>query len=332
MPTLPIPLISSLILGFLLVRIWFLGGRHGPLVLLLAVCAVQGLIISLAQHYRVPGFQFVQPVTATFVPAMAWIAFQTTAVRGFQASDGMHLLGPLLALVSLATFPPVLDLLIPALFLGYGSVVLWIALKGADETPRLSLDAGDMPVQIWRIIGAALIASAFSDVLIIAVQVLGAPHLQPWIISIYTSVMLLVIGGLSLSSNLNTTTSEKDAGPEVLVSDQDTQIVAKLDELMNVQSLYLNPELTLSQLSRKMMIPTKQLSGAINRVTGHNVSRYINARRIKAAQAALVEGQNVTNAMLSAGFNTKSNFNREFLRIAGKSPSAWLADQGTTKG
>jgi AraC-like DNA-binding protein len=31
--------------------------------------------------------------------------------------------------------------------------------------------------------------------------------------------------------------------------------------------------------------------------------------------------------MLESGFNTKSNFNREFLRVVGKSPSEWLAGQ-----
>jgi AraC-like DNA-binding protein len=29
--------------------------------------------------------------------------------------------------------------------------------------------------------------------------------------------------------------------------------------------------------------------------------------------------------MLNSGFNTKSNFNREFLRVMGASPSEWLA-------
>jgi AraC-like DNA-binding protein len=32
--------------------------------------------------------------------------------------------------------------------------------------------------------------------------------------------------------------------------------------------------------------------------------------------------------MLSAGFNTKSNFNREFLRVAGVPPSEWLRENG----
>ncbi|WP_084649601.1 helix-turn-helix domain-containing protein [Planktotalea frisia] len=58
----------------------------------------------------------------------------------------------------------------------------------------------------------------------------------------------------------------------------------------------------------------------MNRATGENVSRYINARRIVAACRALDQGESVIEAMLSAGFNTKSNFNREFLRITGKTP------------
>jgi len=71
-------------------------------------------------------------------------------------------------------------------------------------------------------------------------------------------------------------------------------------------------------------VPVKQLSEAINKVTGKNVSRYINAARINEAKAVLSSGENVTRAMLSSGFNTKSNFNREFLRVAGVAPCEWL--------
>lgn len=39
---------------------------------------------------------------------------------------------------------------------------------------------------------------------------------------------------------------------------------------------------------------------------------------------APLAAESVTNAMLSSGFITKPNFNREFLRITGESPSAWL--------
>ncbi|AKS47005.1 transcriptional regulator, AraC family [Octadecabacter temperatus] len=327
MPSLPIPLISSLVLGFLLLRMWLVDRRHGPLVLLLALCAVQGVIISMAQHYRVPGTLVLQPIIATFVPAMAWVAFQTTAVRNFQRSDLVHMAGPLLAVGALVTQPYLLDTLIPALFVGYGIAILWRSLKGADALPRLRLDAGDLPGRIWTIIGVALIGSAFTDVLIVAVQILGAAHLQPWIISIYSSAMLLVIGALSLSGALENAPSEEDETPEQEITELDTQIVARLDKLMAGEQLYLNPDLTLSRLSRRLIIPVKQLSTAINKVTGENVSRYINAARIKAAQDALVAGESVTNAMLASGFNTKSNFNREFLRVVGVAPSDWRSGQ-----
>lgn len=330
MPSLPIPLISSLVLAFLLARMWLLGRWNGPLAALLALCAVQGLIISLAQHYRVPGAQVLQPIMATFIPPMAWVAFQTTAVRQFQRGDVVHLIGPLVAIVSLLTQPVLLDTLIPGLFLIYGAAILWQSLQGADALPRMRLEAGDLPGRIWQVIGGALVASAFSDVLIVAAQMLDLGYLQPWIISLYSSVMLLIIGALALSGDLVNDAAEPDAAPEPSISPVDTHIVERLDALMASDRLYLNPDLTLSQLSRRLLVPVKHLSAAINKVTGENVSRYINAARIKSAQEALAAGDSVTNAMLSSGFNTKSNFNREFLRVVGASPTDWAETQQRT--
>ncbi|MXQ07852.1 helix-turn-helix domain-containing protein [Alphaproteobacteria bacterium GH1-50] len=87
---------------------------------------------------------------------------------------------------------------------------------------------------------------------------------------------------------------------------------------------YLDPNLALERLARQVRVPAKALSVTINRATGENVSRYVKAARIAHAQALLLAGETVTEAMLSAGFNTKSNFNREFLRVTGASPSDWL--------
>jgi AraC-like DNA-binding protein len=87
---------------------------------------------------------------------------------------------------------------------------------------------------------------------------------------------------------------------------------------------YLDPNLTLAHLARKLRVPAKALSATINRATGENVSRFVNAERIRHAQSLLLRGEAVTEAMLASGFNTKSNFNREFLRVTGKNPSDWL--------
>ncbi|UWR25864.1 helix-turn-helix domain-containing protein [Sulfitobacter sp. S223] len=328
MPSLPIPMISALILSCLLLRLLIVDKRHGPLAMLLALCALQGLIISLAQHFQVSWARPLQPVTASLIPPMAWVAFQTTAVRKPNARDAVHLIGPFCVVAALLIQPQPLDFLIPAVFAGYGLAIVWQSRKGADALPRMRLEAGDMPGLVWQIIGWALIASALSDGLIVLVQIIGMGYLQPWIISIASSTTLAVIGVLTLSGALGAGAPDPEEAAAPREADAlDTQIMTQLDALMAQAQPYLNPDLTMSQLSRRLRVPVKQLSGAINRVTGDNVSRYINAARIAAAQNSLLSGENVTAAMLGAGFNTKSNFNREFLRVAGASPSDWLAQQ-----
>lgn len=326
MPVLPIPIVSSLVLGFLLVRMVLVDRRHTPLALLLALAAVQGVVIALANHYHVGWARGVQPVLATMIPPLAWVSFQTTAIRDARAVDAVHVAGPVLAAVAFVAAPMVLDALIPGLFAVYGAGIVWVSLRGPDALPRLRLSAGNLPALIWTIIGASLIGSAISDVLIVAAIVTGNAQWHPWIISIYSSAMLLIIGMLSLSNALDTAGGSEDAveadPPEV--SEQDTHIVARLDALMAAERLYLDPDLTLTRLARRLVLPVKQVSAAINRVTGENVSRYINAARIKAAQQALADGESVTEAMLASGFATKSNFNREFLRVTGQSPTDWI--------
>ena len=298
MPNLPIPMISALVLGFLLLRLWVVDRRHGPLALVLALCALQGLIISLAQHYQVPAARYVQPVSASLIPPMVWIAFQITAVRRLAWRDSLHLSGVLVVIAVMILQPQLLDTLIPALFVGYGCAVLWVCRAGADALPHMRLEAGDTPVRIWQIMGWALIASALSDGLIVLAQVIGAAYLQPWIISIYSSATLIVIGALTLSGALVTGPPEPEEAPLPREADAlDAKIMEQLEALMTQTQPYLNPDLTMSHLSRRMRVPVKQLSGAINRVTGENASRYINAARIAVAQKALGRRQRAQRSL-----------------------------------
>lgn len=100
----------------------------------------------------------------------------------------------------------------------------------------------------------------------------------------------------------------------------DAAMVARLDAFLRRDRAYLDPDLSLQRLARRLHLPEKRLSMAVNRATGGNVSRHINGWRIDHACALIGEGQGITEAMLASGFNTKSNFNREFLRIKGAKP------------
>lgn len=326
MPSLPIPVFAAAVLMFLFARLWMVRGRLSPIAILLAVCAVQTAIIALAQHYLLPGLRLVQPITATLIPPAAWCAFQWTATRPMRATDLVHALVPLTAIAALITAPDFLDIFLSGVFVAYGGAIIYQSYKGPDVQPHAFLGDGDVPLRIWQVIGAMLIVSAVSDVLIVASIATGFGHFQPWIVSLFSIGNLLVIGILSLSTHLEAEGAQ-DKEPLRTTTKADPEIWRRVQTYMTDQRPYLDPDLTLARLSRKLGIPAKTLSVAINQETGENVSRYVNDARIAAACAALIAGESVTSAMLSSGFNTKSNFNREFLRITGHSPSKWLAEQ-----
>lgn len=82
---------------------------------------------------------------------------------------------------------------------------------------------------------------------------------------------------------------------------------------------------TLEQAGRILVIPARQISQAINRIYGGSFSQYLNDCRVKAAQALLRDNVDmpIITLMMEAGFSTKSNFNKEFLRVTGLSPSEY---------
>lgn len=327
MLTIPIPLMAALVLGFLAIRHMLARDRSTLFLAILAVCAIQSLTVSLTQHYGVPWLAMVQPITASFVPPVAWLTFQSAALRPIDTKrDGLHLLVPVFVTFCMLFAPLTLDAVLASIFVGYGIAIL-ILLRQDDALPLTRLESGPLPARIWKAMGVLLILSALSDVLIAIAIGLGHIDWRPLIISVFTSFTLLGIGLLSLSRDAEGTTevdpveTESEESPP---SEEHAALIARLDTLMEDDLPYLDPDLSLARLARRLHVPIKQLSVAINMVKGENVSRYVNGFRICNACASLERGNTVTEAMLGSGFNTKSNFNREFARVMRQSPSAFV--------
>ena len=173
-PSLPLPLVSALVLAFLLAVLLLRRGPPGFFVALVGLCAVQAAVIALAQHYGIAAFRSLQPVTAAAIPPLAWAAFQFSAVRRPRLPhDLAHLAGPVLVAAASVAMPALLDALIPALFLGYGGIILLAAWRGADGLPRLPFEVGDTPGLVWKVIALSLIVSALGDGLIAAAAMGG---------------------------------------------------------------------------------------------------------------------------------------------------------------
>lgn len=327
MIALPLPLVSSLILGFLFLRLMVQDRRASWIAALLGMLALQGGIITLAQHFGLEMARMVQPVTAMMLPAFAWLAWKADGMgRRLGATDLAHAAAPALALALVGTESLLLDAYIPLVYAGYGLAIGLALHHTGPDLPRIRLGQGGLPRLVWGGVAAALCLSALSDLGIALALALGQAAHVPVIIDLSTSAILLGLGLLALAAERMAGNAAAEGPAEAGVPSEDDQaLVARLDALMQSRQLWRDPDLTLAQLARRLSVPAKRLSAAVNLVTGDNISRHVNGYRIRAASAALRGGASATEAMLEGGFITKSNFNREFRRITGKAPTEWQA-------
>lgn len=102
----------------------------------------------------------------------------------------------------------------------------------------------------------------------------------------------------------------------------------KLNELMQIEKFYTEPELTLSALAEKLDIYPNHLSQIINEKEGKNFYDYINKLRVEEfiRQVLLPENSKFTmmSIALDCGFNSKSSFNKNFKKVTGQSPTEYL--------
>jgi AraC-like DNA-binding protein len=99
----------------------------------------------------------------------------------------------------------------------------------------------------------------------------------------------------------------------------------KIETLMLQEKLFLEPELSLSDLAQKLKTNTSVLSAAINSNFGKNFNDFINEYRVEEfkKQIKLPQNQNYTLLAVAfdCGFNSKATFNRAFKKFTGQSPS-----------
>ena len=335
MPVLPLPLFAAIILLYVLVRAIRRGEITPVIRLVIALCALQATIIALRHYYGVEWLRFIQPVTAAGIPALVYVGFHALAVRPLQwPRDAWHIWAPAFALFCSIFAPATLDIVVPSIFVAYGMAILIELRQGADSLNLTRLETGELPVRIWQLLAVLLLVSAVSDGLIALDFFIGSGDRTSWIVGVFTSVTLLGLGFITLSRTADTAGDfESNRVSTSAVEPEDSETVARLRDLMEDKKLYRDPDLTLGRLARRLTLPVKTLSAAINRAEKKNVSQFVNDYRIQAACKMLAEeGESVTAAMLSAGFRTKSNFNREFRRVMGASPTEWLKSRNGSRG
>lgn len=104
-------------------------------------------------------------------------------------------------------------------------------------------------------------------------------------------------------------------------------LLRQLDDYMQTQKPYLEPELTLEDLAQRLGTRPKLLSVALNDGLGQHFFDYVNHYRIDAAKQLLTNPPDpkltVLEVMYEVGFNSKSSFNTLFRKYTGQTPSEY---------
>ena len=148
----------------------------------------------------------------------------------------------------------------------------------------------------------------------------------PWVVAIIAMVVLFIKRNDKDRSKQNLKTTPVSNVPlfDQNNRQQDTDTFLTIERFIEQSRCYLDPNLSIDRIARKVAIPARKVSQAINHQTGVSVSVFINRYRIAFAKERLKnDDSTIIEIMYQSGFNTKSNFNKEFKRITGKAPRAW---------
>ena len=105
------------------------------------------------------------------------------------------------------------------------------------------------------------------------------------------------------------------------------ELLSRLQKLMEDERLYLNPNLTLNELSEKLGITNHNLSEILNTRVSQNFFDFVNQYRVNEVKKMLEDKRNdhltLLAIALDAGFNSKSGFNLIFKKFMHCTPSEY---------
>lgn len=212
--------------------------------------------------------------------------------------------------------------------------LLWLVRGGPDALVASRLDGTLMSYRALIVTGLALLCSVGTDIIISFDMTTSGGAYSGSVVAAANILGLLLLSGAATAASFTQTAQEEEVEAPGRIAihtatDEDAMVAASVDRMMEGKQLYRDADLNLGRIARRMHLPARRVSVAVNRIHKKSVSQYVNDYRIGEACRLLTStDEPVTQVMFEAGFQTKSNFNREFLRVTGVSPSDYRRSAG----
>ncbi len=106
--------------------------------------------------------------------------------------------------------------------------------------------------------------------------------------------------------------------------------VERLQNFMAKEKPFLEPDINIELLAKRLSLPERTLSRILNQHFGKNFFEFINGDRVEEAKRLLRDPDQQSASMLdilaAAGFTSKSTFNSIFKKHLGQTPSQYRQD------
>lgn len=311
-------------------------GNHlarGLFTMVFVLIALGTLLVGVRFGYGIERFIAIQRVIPLFVGPFIYLGFLalTRPPDDLWRVARYHLGAALFAALLPQLFPPLrggFDVMIGLSYLVYAIALVRLWRKGADSLSHaaLSMTAGLRSAMLYSagMLGVILIFDTSIAISFAMQRVDDAV----WLVSLgsFISLLSLIAAVIAVSRLLGD-------GPAVRAAPVADNAHVKLEqtarEFLEQSQLYLDTDLTLERLAKRLHVPARALSEAINQTQKMNVSQYVNGFRLSHAAGLLRESSlSVSRIMEQSGFLTRSNFYREFERVYAVSPIAYRKGAG----
>lgn len=337
----PLPMITALLFGVVAVLVWRLElGILRARVLfsaLFGLCAIEALLVGLRFGYGIEALIPLQRTLPLFLGPLMYLGFAAMTVgrREFPRVALRHLCAPIIILALFwFTVDDLrhLDWVISGSYLFYMIALFLLWRKGPDALVHARIEVAQS-VSSWiiRAICLLLFVLTLDSAIALDFAINQGANVTA-LISFGTIPLILILLAILITLPPMLTRSSPAMRTTTEFGTKDAETEAKLRNLMDEERLFLDPNLTVQRLAKRLHLPARSVSGAINRTRGLNVSQYVNEFRLAHASEMLINsGDSVAKVAELSGFLARSNFYREFQRVFGQSPAEYRKSVGGTE-